>query len=106
MFLCFIFQSGFLIFGLAVDFKNQSLFWSDTSAEFMGIPHSFMIHFSVWFPDPWISFLDFRRQPLFWSDTSPEFKGIPYGFMFYFSVWYPDPIISCRLKLKFHMETP
>ena len=33
----FIFQSGFRILGLAVDFGSQSLFWSDTSPEFKGI---------------------------------------------------------------------
>ena len=72
MVLWFIFRSGFRILGLAVDFGSQSLFWSDTSAEFTGIPYGFMFYISVSFPDLWIS----CRLCL---------------------VWFPDLWISCGL---------
>ena len=35
-----LFQTGFRILGLAVDFRNNFLFWSDTSPEFKGIYRS------------------------------------------------------------------
>ena len=43
----FIFQTGFRILGLAVEFGSQSLFWSDIRAEFKGIPNVLCLFFSL-----------------------------------------------------------
>ena len=85
---CFIFQSCFQILRLAVDLGSQSLFWSDTSAEFKGIPYGFMFIFKSGFRILGLA-VDFGTHSLFWS-------GIPYGFMVLFSVWFPNPWNSSR----------
>ena len=64
------FQSGFRIIGLAVDFGSQSLFWSDTSADFKDIPYGFMFIFQPGFTIIGLA-IDFGSQSLFWSGTSP-----------------------------------
>ena len=83
--LCFIFQSGFRILGLAVDFGSKSLFWSNTNAEFKAIPFGFMIHFSAWFPDPWISCR--LRKPVF---VLVRYKGRVQGN----TLWFYDSFFS------------